>query len=694
MSRRDPCLARIGVAVFLVSLAALALQILLLRVFALRWSHPFAHHVIGTGLLGFGASGTLLALAQRRLLLHPLRFLCCFSLAFALTTTLALPMSTLVELEPNQLPVDLKYARLGTLAAMAFHFVTVLLPFLFAGLTVGLSLQLAGARAPRMYFWSLLGSGCGAPLATLGLWFWQPETLMVVFALCGILAAGVLLPAFSRRAEGWRLLTAGAVLWLMALLGFSGVPEIRLSSYKELTLLLNQPGAELKAERSGPLGRVVAVASPFLNYAPSLSANVAVSLPAQQQLFVDGDSIGCVNQVQERPEELHHISKMISYLPFALRAGGDALIVGAAAGGEILAALHAGMRVEALEVNPDVVKLMRGPLAEFSGGLYQDPRVTVHVAEARGYLRRHQRRYDLIWVPPASSLGTRSSGFATGESPLYTLEALHEFLDHLDHEGVLVLSQAIAPHERGGIRLMATAVAAIEGLGAQDPSSQLLVVRDWLQLLVLVSKSPFHPDDLQASARFLEELSFDWVHYHGVRREQVNRNHVLPEPVFYRAARHLLGRERQDFYESFPFAIAPVSDDRPFYSHHRKKDSTLALNGLLGGVQIPLGEWPYLLLEWSALQAVVFALLLLLLPLSVSILLERRKGRLGGIATEQRSAPACVYLYFAALGFGYLIIEITLLQQLSLFLAEPIYAATLVLSLLLLGSGLGSQAAD
>jgi hypothetical protein len=127
--------------------------------------------------------------------------------------------------------------------------------------------------------------------------------------------------------------------------------------------------------------------------------------------------------------------------------------------------------------------------------------------------------------------------------------------------------------------------------------------------------------------------------------------------------------------------VDPVDDDRPFFFHTLKSGSLPVLEDELGGGQIPLGDWGTLLLVWGVVQSVALALVLLVLPLLV---LGARGARI----------PYRAHAFFALLGLGYLTIEISLLGRLSLFLAEPIYAATLVISTLLLGSGLGSWTAS
>ena len=54
-------------AVAAISAAILAYEVLLMRLFSIIWWHHFAYMIISIALLGFGASGTALALAQRAL---------------------------------------------------------------------------------------------------------------------------------------------------------------------------------------------------------------------------------------------------------------------------------------------------------------------------------------------------------------------------------------------------------------------------------------------------------------------------------------------------------------------------------------------------------------------------------------------------------------------------------------------------
>src|SRR4030095_13625346 len=65
----------------------------------------------------------------------------------------------------------------------------------------------------------------------------------------------------------------------------------------------------------------------------------------------------------------------------------------------------------------------------------------------------------------------------------------------------------------------------------------------------------------------------------------------------------------------------------------------------------------------------------------------------GPLLLEGGSTPAgwaAVLAYFGALGAGFMLIEVALLQRFVLLLGHPVYSLTITLFSLLLGTGLGS----
>ena len=107
------------------------------------------------------------------------------------------------------------------------------------------------------------------------------------------------------------------------------------------------------------------------------------------------------------------------------------LIIGAAGGNEIQAALTYGAgHIDAVELNPVTVVLLRGQFADYSGNITEHPDVDYVQGDGRTFLARSDEEYDLIWfVAPdsyAASNAATSGAFVLSESYLYTEEMIDD----------------------------------------------------------------------------------------------------------------------------------------------------------------------------------------------------------------------------------------------------------------------------
>jgi hypothetical protein len=168
----------------------------------------------------------------------------------------------------------------------------------------------------------------------------------------------------------------------------------------------------------------------------------------------------------------------------------------------------------------------------------------------------------------------------------------------------------------------------------------------------------------------------------GLTEAEANRYNVLEEPVYFRAFGELLA-DPEAVYAAQAYDVRPPSDDRPFFSHFFRWGQTRAVLQQLGKTWQPWGGSGYFVLIALLAVAVVTSGVLILLPLA----LFERTGR-GGKGLRVHTLA-----YFGLLGLGFLFVEIPLMQRFILFLGQPIYAFTAVVSALLLSSGLGSLAA-
>jgi hypothetical protein len=151
-------------------------------------------------------------------------------------------------------------------------------------------------------------------------------------------------------------------------------------------------------------------------------------------------------------------------------------------------------------------------------------------------------------------------------------------------------------------------------------------------------------------------------------------------PVYYEAAQNLLSENAGAFVRNFPFDISAPTDNRPYY-YNFFQWKTLPLLLQLGPQRIPFTEWGYFILAICLAFAVIISFLLIILPLLFS-------------ASRMETGCLPVFLYFALIGVGFFFIEMPFIQKFILFLHHPTYSLSVIISSLLICSGLGSYYSD
>jgi len=300
--------------------------------------------------------------------------------------------------------------------------------------------------------------------------------------------------------------------------------------------------------------------------------------------------------------------------------------------------------------------------------------------EARGFVEANADTYDVIQISLLDAFGSSAAGvYALHENYLYTVEAMKRYYSRLTPAGILSITRWIKFPPRDSIKLLATAIEALEALHIPDPPQHIASIRSWATSTLLVSASPFTSEEISIIRTFCQERSFDPNYFHGMNDYEANRYNQLPSPEHFRAAQALLFGDREKFYGSYPYHVRPAHDNRPyFFNFFTWKYFSTFIETMENGL-IPFIEWGYLVLIATLLQATIVSLFLILLPLFVL----RKKKR----TCRLRSAAI---LYFTCLGLGYLFIEMVCIQQFSLFLAHPTSATSIVIASFLIFSGCGS----
>ena len=657
-------------AVAVLSAAALAYEILLTRLFSIVQWHNFAFLVISVALLGFGASGTFLLVLGNRVRTRIEPFLALTALGFALAAPLGFVIAERVPF--NVLDAPWSPDSLGWLLVIE---VLLAVPFFFAATGIGRALVVFRHRLSRVYAADLAGAGVGAA-ASVGVLHLVPAERALDF-VCGLGAVGGALAVWGARSRNRSsLLLCGVVL---ALAGFGVTGELRISPFKPLPQALWVTGAELAETRSGPLGMVSAVENREvpLRSAPGLSLLARAPVPEQVALFVDADGpLAIVGHDAQSPPPAY-LEDLTTALPYRLVEQPRVLVLGAGGGAAVLQALGAGARsVDAVELQPHVVAMVRGRYRDFSGRVYEHPKVSVHVADPRAFVETSDGEYDVVQV---IALGSNIAGLHALEAQrLQTVEAVRAVLSRLSAEGVAAFTVRTRLPPRDGIRLLATVLAALEAEAIARPGEHIAWIRSWSTSTLVVGQSPLSGVQIEAVRAFAGRQAFDPIHVHGIASGEVNRFNVLDRPYFHEAAQRLMGGQRKAFVRDYKFDVRPATDDRPYFSSffrwaHAREILALSREGGIGLLDVG-----YLALPAALVQAVVASAALILLPL-----LAMRGERTGARRWSALAGFFCI-------GLAFLLIEIAFIGRFTVILSHPVHALVVVLAGFLLFAGAGS----
>ena len=665
---------RIWLGLFLLAAAILAFEINLTRIYSVAQFYHLAFMIVSIALLGSGASGTALAIfpALRDGRPHDrLRSCACATGASILGAYLLV----------NWLPFDsfsVAWDR-RQVFILGLHFVALSAPFFFSGLVLGSLLGQLAHEAGAIYAANLMGSAAGCLVALVVPAYTGAEGATALYAGVAALAgvASIESPIAARRPAA----LGACCLIAFALVDFgmraSGRPSfefmsLQLSPYKGLSYALQAPGAKTTSRRWNAYSRIDLVEGSATHSVPGLSYRYLESPPIMPGLFVDGDDLSPVATDLQG-------SEFVSFLPtgiaFGLRPDGNALILEPRGGLDALTGLtlNSGSKtvVEANRLVTDVVPL------------YADPRLQVQNESGRSFLRRMARTYDVIVISLASGYHpVRSGAYSLGEDYRYTVEGFAEALRHLSPGGILISTRWLQDPPSEDLRLFAMAVTALERTGG-DARHRLVAFRGFQTASVLLKNGDFTAAELSEIRRLLASRAFDLSYAPDITAAETNRFNILRESSYYETYNRFIDApSREAFYDGYEYDVRPPSDDRPFFGHYFTWRQAPQIIAELGRAWQPFGGAGYLVVLALLALAILLATTLILLPVV-----------LAGVARPDRAGLFAIrdLLYFGLLGFGFLLVEIPLLQVFILYLDQPAYATGLVLFSVLFFSGIGSQ---
>jgi hypothetical protein len=652
--------------VFLVCLATLLYELLLTRVFSVTMWYHFAFMAVSIAMFGMTVGALLVYLRAEWFPAEKIDVQLSFvSLAFAATLVPSFLAHLVIPFAPQ-------ISILG-FYSVALTYGLIAIPFTLSGVVVSLALTRFSKNVGSLYAADLTGAAAACLVFVHLLRLTDaPTAVVAAAALAGLapfcfteLRSGATVRAFAAALEGLLVIWVGYGTWR----SWRADPLVRVSYVKESI----EPTPIY--EKWNAFSRVAVFGDPSKPIAPAgvaMSTTFIPRRPLRQLLMnIDGTAATWITEFGGNKEDLDFLRYDMVNTAHRLRPGSKVLVVGVGGGRDVLSALAFDQReVTGVEINDDILSALEGRFGDFAGHLERRPAVRIVNDEARSWLARSRERFDVVQVSMIDTWAATAAGaFTFTESSLYTVEAWKVFLEHLTPTGVVTFSRWYFEKFPGeAYRLLGLAAEALRRQGVAEPRRHLVMLKYRHPVAVtgvatlLCSLQPFSDADIANVRALANELKFDLL--------------LTPAdaatPVF-----SGLVEKQSPFLASSPLDLSPPTDDRPFFFH------TLRLRSLLRSSLYEQGVTSFnakaiVILGTLLAVSVMFTLLCIILPLALGarrVPLQESRGLL---------------VFFAAIGVGFMLVELSQMMRLNVFLGHPTYGFSVTLFSLLASSGLGS----
>ena len=639
---------RVVVGVGVVAGTTLALQVLLTRLLSAVFLYHFAFLAISLALLGTGGGALLVYVRERRGDAGPVEpLLARYGIAFAVFL-LVLPIVL----------SNLHYAAGGLAHGLTGSFVFTLslaclaaaVPFLAAGIVIALAITRYVRWVGRVYAFDLCGAALGAITIVPLLWLLDAPAIAV--GLCAVAALAATMFGWQEHRVRLVSLALAAVGLALAALAQSG------SQFQLPISAFPIGGTRPVAVRWTPLSRVI-------GFAPASARVAGITYDR------DGAPVPLYRRGQP-PLNWRALGLGPQSIPYTLTPPGKTLVIGGGGGRDIHNALSSRQSsVDVIELNRGIVDVVDRDLRRWSGGPYSLHGVHTAVGDGRSTLAARSTKYQHINIGFTNTLGTSAgSSYALAEANLYTVEAFDEYFDHLLPGGTLSVTRLYRFSGEEALRATVLMIEALRRFGIRQPERNVAVVLQTLPRVVHTNPQPI------LSGTVIAQLHpFTSAQLRRIRALAPARHGLvafLPGGPYWHEWQALAAAKSVDaFCHNYVVDVCAPTDNDPFFFQASRP--THPSTWERGYAFTPT---PFVVLVIALGILLVLGVAAFVLPLAV---VARARRPTGGSLT-----------FFAAIGLGFLTLEVVLVQRFVLFLGFPTYALSVVLFSLLLFTGAGA----
>jgi SAM-dependent methyltransferase len=348
---------------------------------------------------------------------------------------------------------------------------------------------------------------------------------------------------------------------------------------------------------------------------------------------------------------------------------GNAFVLGSGGGIDLVTLLLFGYRdITAVEINKEFIDLVR-EYSRYNGGIYNDhPEIDIIHTEGRSYIRNTLEMYNLIHMSLPIIKSSRNYGnYALTENYLFTYNAISEYREALKPGGSLLV---VTHYPNEVLRLLANVLKSFEtgGILPEEALKGIVLIGRDTNPALIVKNGPFSAKETAAFYKMIEQYNqrgstnfvpgMEQRYTIEINREEQREEHI-PEfhPDIYDMATGKISLD--EFIRQGDENISYVSDNSPFF---------------------------YQMQRFLPREVIIVLTVALALTAALALLFRFAAG--GGFPVPK--TKAYFFAVFALLGAGFILVEIRIIQQFILYWQHQTLALSLVLSIVLGASGIGS----
>ncbi|MBX9771752.1 MAG: hypothetical protein K2X29_10290 [Candidatus Obscuribacterales bacterium] len=651
--------------VSLIALSTLMYEILLTRIFSVILWYHFAFMVVSTAMFGMTVGALYVYLFPQRFEQKSTSF---YLVQNGLLMSVSCLLSFLAFLPVSYLPPS----DLTSIFALAYTYILFSIPFFFSGITICLALTRFPKQIGQIYAADLCGAalGCLAVIGLLNL-FDGPTVVIITAALASMAAL-----AFSiDQSKKLKYASLASVIGLCLLSAAHSaavqmhLPSISLHNIRRSDKALYERWNAFSCVRLLP-NRLDPTSCFGLG-----STDKQTSTVESLDLVIDTSAATTLTKYNGDLDSIKYLQNDITNIVHHLRKNADVVVIGVGGGRDVLSALSFRQpSILGIEINNIILDILQNTYADYSGHLGKAPGVTLVLDEARSHIERSNRKFDIIQASLIDTWAATSAGaFTLTENAIYTLDAWKLLLRHTTDNGIISFSrwyrQNGTPDEI--YRICALAEAALREDGIKEPRNNVIIMADLYPgtkrgvATILVSKKPFSQQDIASAEELSKRFNFILV---------LTPNSTIDPNI----AKILSESSNQSFIQNFPLNIAPPTDDSPFFFNMLRLKDSFNTNLLSDEPGESTSRAAVGTLGRLMATSLLLTALFIFLPLYATRKQINIRKSIGLLA------------YFASIGCGFMLIEIAMMQKLTIFLGHPTSGLSVVLFVLLISGGIGS----